>query len=81
MHPIPLLHSWLDLDLLVSREHDSDVDIARVRLLLPQEVVDSCLDVGTKSRGLQLLSCVLVLFPRRASSLVTPITFEPEKTL
>ena len=75
----PLLHSWLDLDLLVSGEHDPDVDISRVGLLLPQEVVDPCLDVGTKSGGLQLLSSVLVIFPRCAGCFVATITFEPEQ--
>ena len=48
----PGLHPRLDLDLFIPREHDSDVDIPGLCLLLPQEVVDPGLDVGAESCGL-----------------------------
>ena len=48
----PGLHPRLDLDLFIPREHDSDVDIPGLSLLLPQEVVDPGLDVGAESCGL-----------------------------
>ena len=48
----PGLHPRLDLDLFITREHDSDVDIPGLGLLLPQEVVDPGLDVGAESCGL-----------------------------
>ena len=74
---LPILHPWLHLHLLVTREHDSYVNIPGICFLLPQEVVDSGLDVRSESGGLQLLGRVFVVLPVGAPSLVTSITFKP----
>ena len=74
----PILHAWLDLNLLVTREHDSNMDISGVRFFLPQEVVDSGLYVGSQSGCLQLLGRVFVVLPVGSSSLVTGITLKPD---
>ena len=42
---LPVLHARLDLHLLVPGEDHPDVDIPSICLLLPQEVVDPCLNV------------------------------------
>ena len=72
-----MLHAGLDLDLLVAGEDDPDVDVARVRLLLPQEVVHPRLDVVAQPSCLQPLCCESVLLPRASSRLVATLTFEP----
>ena len=74
-----MLHAGLDLHLLVAREDDSDVHVARVRLLLPEEVVHPRLDVVAESSCLQPLRCESVLLPRASSRLVATLTFEPER--
>ena len=76
----PILHAWLDLHLLITREHNTNMDIAGVGFFLPQEVVDPGLDVGAKPGGLQLLGCVLVVLPVGPRRLVTGVTFKPDKT-
>ena len=72
-----MLHAGLDLHLLVAREDDPDVNIAGVRLLLPQEVVHPRLDVVAEASRLQTLRCEPVLLPRASSCLVATLTFEP----
>ena len=72
-----MLHAGLDLDLLVAGEDDPDVDVARVRLLLPQEVVHPRLDVVAQPSGLQTLRCEPVLLSRAPSRLVATLAFEP----
>ena len=74
---LPILHPWLHLHLLVTREHDSYVDISGICFLLPQEVVYSGLDVRSQSGGLQLLGRVFVVLPVSPTGLVTSITFKP----
>ena len=53
------------------------MDVSGISFLLPQEVVDSGLDVRSQSGGLQLLGRVLVVLPVSPGSLVTCITFKP----
>ena len=72
-----MLHAGLDLHLLVAGEDDPDVDVACVRLLLPQEVVHPRLDVVAQPSRLQPLRCESVLLPRASSRLVATLTFEP----
>ena len=72
----PLFHSRLDLDLFVSGEHDPNVDISGVGLLLPQEIVDPGLDVRAEAGDLELLRSKLVIFPRCSRRFVTSITFK-----
>ena len=74
-----MLHAGLDLHLLVAREDDPDVNIAGVRLLLPQEVVHPRLDVVAEPSRLQTLRCEPILLPRASSRLVAALTFEPER--
>ena len=54
------------------------MDVAGVRLLLAQKVVDPGLDVGAEAGGGQPLGGEPVLLPLRARRLVTARTFEPE---
>ena len=56
-----MLHARLDLHLLVPGKDHSDVDIPCVRLLLPEEVIDSCLYIGAQSSGLQPLGGKTIL--------------------
>ena len=72
----PLFHPRLDLDLLVPGEHDPNVDISGVGLLLPQEIVDPGLDVRAEASDLELLRRELVIFPRCTRCFVTSITFK-----
>ena len=72
-----MLHPGLDLDLLVPREDDPNVDVPRVRLLLPQEVVDPRLDVVAEPRGLKPLGREPVFFFRGSRGPVATFTFEP----
>ena len=74
-----MLHAGLDLHLLVAREDDPDVNIAGVRLLLPQEVVHPRLDVVAEASRLQPLCCEPVLLSRAPSRLVATLTFEPKR--
>ena len=73
----PFLHARLDLDGLVARVDDPDVDLAGVGLLLPQEVVDPGLDVGAEAGDGQALRREAVLSPLRSAPLVAVITGEP----
>ena len=73
----PVLHAWLYLHLLVSREHNTNMYIPGVRFFLPQEVVDPGLDVGAEPGGLQLLGGVLVVLPVGPRGLVAGVTLEP----
>ena len=75
-HLSPLFHPRLDLDLLVPGEHDPDMDISRVGLLLPQEVVDPGLDVRAQSGDLEFLRSELVIFLGCSRCLVTSVTFK-----
>lgn len=75
-HFSPLFHPRLDLDLLVPGEHDPDVDVSGVGLLLPQEVVDPGLDVRAEPSNLELLSSELVIFLRCPRCFVTSVTFK-----
>ena len=75
----PVLHAGLDLHLLVAREDDPDVNIAGVRLLLPQEVVHPRLDVVSKPSCLEPLRCEPILLTRASSRLVATLTLEPGK--
>ena len=72
----PLFHPRLDLDLLVPGEHDPDVDISRVGLLLPQEVIDPGLDVRAQPGDLEFLRSELVIFLGCSRCLVTSVTFK-----
>ena len=72
----PLFHPRLDLDLLVPGEHDPDVDISRVGLLLPQEVVDPGLDVRAQPGDLEFLRSELVIFLGCSRCLMTSVTFK-----
>ena len=72
----PGLHPRLDLDLFIPREHDSDVDIPGLCLLLPQEVVDPGLDVRAEPSNLELLSSELVIFLRCPRCFMTSVTFK-----
>ena len=72
-----MLHAGLDLHLLVAGEDDPDVNVAGIRLLLPQEVVHPRLDVVAEASRLQTLRCEPVLLPRASSCLVATLTFEP----
>ena len=55
------------------------MNIAGVSLLLPQEVVDPSLDVGSESGDLELLrSELFVLFSRCSRCFVATVTFEPD---
>ena len=74
---LPFLHAALDLDGLVAAVDDPDVDLAGVRLLLPQEVVDARLDVGAESRRRKVLGDVPVRRPFRVAPLVAVITDVP----
>ena len=74
-----MLHAGLDLHLLVAREDDSDVHVARVRLLLPEEVVHPRLDVVSKPSCLEPLCCEPILLTRASSRLVATLTLEPGK--
>ena len=71
-----MLHAGLDLDLFVAGE---DVNVAGIRLLLSQEVVNPRLDVVAEPSRLQPLRCESVLLPRAPSSLVATLAFEPKK--
>ena len=73
----PLFHAALDLDGLVAAVDDPDVDLAGIRLLLPQEVVDARLDVGAQSRRRKVLGDVPVRRPLRVAPLVAVITDVP----
>ena len=53
------------------------MDVPRVRLLLPQEVVDPRLDVVAEPRGLQSLGSEPVFFLRGSRGPVATFTFEP----
>ena len=74
-----MLHAGLDLDLFVAGEDDPDVNVAGVRLLLPEEVVHPRLDVVAEPGRLQPLRCESVLLPRAPSRLVATLAFEPKK--
>ena len=74
-----MLHARLNLDLFVSGEDDPDVDVAGVRLLLPEEVVHPRLDVVAEPSRLQTLRCEPILLPRASSRLVATLTFEPKR--
>ena len=74
-----MLHAGLDLHLLVAGEDDPDVDVAGIRLLLPQEVVHPRLDVVAEASRLQPLCCEPVLLSRAPSRLVATLTFEPKR--
>lgn len=63
--------------MLVSGEDDPDVDVAGVRLLLPEVVVDPGLDVGAESGRRQPLRREPVFLLLRAVGLVAAVTFEP----
>ena len=65
--------------MLVPGEDDPDVDVARVGLLLAQEVVDPRLDVGAETRLLEFLGGEAVLLLLGSRRLVAIIAFEPEK--
>ena len=58
---LPSLHAGLDLDGLVAAIDHANVDLARVGLLLAEEVVDSGLDVVAEPSGWKTFGCVLVL--------------------
>ena len=74
-----MLHAGLDLHLLVAGEDDPDVDVAGVRLLLPQEVVHPRLDVVAEASRLQPLRSEPILLPRAPGRLVATLTFEPKR--
>ena len=74
---LPVLHAGLDLHLLVAGEDDPDVNVAGIRLLLPQEVVHPRLDVVAEASRLQALRCEPVLLPRASTCFVATLTFEP----
>ena len=73
----PLFHAALDLDGLVAAVDDPDVDLAGVRLLLAQEVVDARLDVGAEPRRGQVAGEHRVRALLRAAPLVAVITDVP----
>ena len=64
----------LDLNSLVAAVHDPDVDLSRISFLLPQEVVDSVLDIVAQTRGGESLGCKPILLSLRALLQVAVIT-------
>ena len=76
-YSLPFLHARLDLDVLVAGEDHPDVHVAGVRLLLPQVVVHTRLDVRAELCDRQPFRAEPILFPLRAGRLVATVTFEP----
>ena len=65
--------------MLVPGEDNSDVDVARVRLLLPQKVVNSSFNISAKARLLKFLGGEAVFFLLCSGRFVATLAFEPKK--